>query len=179
MNLHCQPHLRDGPLGHPQSVPKTGSITISEKSPAYAEVVVTNTISRDLGDLRISRSSTAPLALPVIFTISYDCAMMVTHDGTVELGAGTTDNYWHPAWDDLRPLNLHCQLRQRGWTFGTSTFSPETGEVTVSELSSPAYAEVVVTNTISRNMGELKISKVFDPLTSLTASRLLQSPTRL
>ncbi len=154
-------------FGTPTISPETGSITISEKSPAYAEVVVTNTISRDLGDLRISKVFD-PLTSGFTgdFTISYDCDDGETHDGTVELGAGESQTITGI------PTGTTCTITEptlptapEGWTFGTSTFSPETGEVTVSELS-PAYAEVVVTNTISRNMGELKISKVFDPLTS-------------
>jgi hypothetical protein len=36
-----------------------------------------------------------------------------------------------------------------GWIFGTPSFNPEGGVVTVSEVS-PIYAEVVVTNSISQ-----------------------------
>jgi hypothetical protein len=45
-----------------------------------------------------------------------------------------------------------------GWTFGTPVLNFVSGVVTVSEKS-PAYVEVVVTNSISRDKGSLKITK--------------------
>lgn len=78
------------------------------------------------------------------FTIAYDCG--TAHKGTVELGAGTSKTI------SAIPTGTACTVTEptlptapAGWTFGTPTFNPATGKVTISGTP----AEVTVTNTIS------------------------------
>jgi len=162
-------------FGLPTFAPETGAVTITEASPAYAEVVVTNTISRDTGSLMITKYFD-PLTsgFASTFAINYDCDDGETHDGTVNLAAGASDTI-----TDI-PTGTICTISEptlpdapAGWSFGEPVLSPADGIVTVvigtqgsSEILAPAEAWVSVTNTISRDLGELKISKVFDPLTS-------------
>jgi hypothetical protein len=84
------------------------------------------------------------------FTIAYDCNDGETHDGTVTLAAGGSQTITGI------PTGTTCTITEptlptapTGWIFGTPSFNPEGGVVTVSEVS-PIYAEVVVTNSISQ-----------------------------
>jgi hypothetical protein len=153
--------------------PDTGVVTISEVSPAYAEVTVTNTISRDLGELTIYKDFD-PLTsgFTGTFAIVYDCDDGTTHDGTVNLFAGGSETIY-----DI-PTGTICTVTEPtlpeapvGWTFGEPSFDPENGRVEITGSGStivgismvPVGAEVTVYNTISRDLGELNISKVFNP----------------
>ena len=163
-------------FGTPTFTPESSSVTVSEASPAYAEVVVTNTISRDLGNLRISKEFD-PLTsgFTDTFTIAYDCDDGTAHDGTVNLAAGESTTI------SGIPTGTTCTVSEDslptapiGWTFGEPAYYPENGSVTITASASSSTsvmravvgAEVTVTNTISRDLGELKITKIFDPLTS-------------
>ena len=98
------------------------------------------------------------------FVIKYDCSDEIW--GYVDLGAGdaTTINDI-PTGSQCTVSEIGIPTPPPGWSFGTPTYNPVDGTVTISET----IAEVVVTNTIVEDVaatGELKISKVFDPLTS-------------
>jgi hypothetical protein len=149
-------------FGEPTFDPESGSVTVTSSTPSImsiymvpvgAEVTVTNTISRDLGELKISKVFD-PLTsgFTGTFIIAYDCNDGTVHDGTVTLAAGGSQTI------SGIPTGTICTITEptlptapTGWTFGTPTFSPETGVVTVVGIS-PAYAEVVVTNTISQEV---------------------------
>lgn len=162
-------------FGLPTFAPETGMVTIMEASPAFAEVTVTNTISRDTGSLIITKYFD-PLTSGYTgtFAINYNRDDGETHDGTVNLYAGTSETI------SGIPTGTSCTITEPslptppiGWSFGEPVLSPADGIVTVvigtqgsSEIMAPAEAWVTVTNTISRDLGELKISKVFDPLAS-------------
>ncbi|MBN2844145.1 MAG: hypothetical protein JXM68_13745, partial [Sedimentisphaerales bacterium] len=97
------------------------------------------------------------------FAINYDCDDGTAHDGTVTLTAGGTQTITGiPTGTTCTVTEPTLPTAPDGWTFGTPAFNPTDGIVTISET----LAEVTVTNTISRDLGELKISKVFDPLSS-------------
>ncbi len=64
-------------------------VTVNEKSPAYVEVTVTNTISRDLGELKITKQfDSLTSGFTGTFAINYDCDDGTEHDDTVNLLAG-------------------------------------------------------------------------------------------
>ena len=182
LNTNCtvtEPTLPTPPTGWsfglPTFYPETGIVTITEASPAYAEVTVTNTISRDTGTLTITKYFD-PLTsgFEGTFAIDYDCDDGTAHDGTVNLAADTSETITGiPTGTICTITEPNLPTPPTGWSFGEPVFSPASGTVTVvigtlggSEIMAPATAWVTVTNSISRDLGELKISKVFDPLTS-------------
>jgi len=182
LNTNCtvtEPTLPTPPTGWsfglPTFYPETGIVTITEASPAYAEVTVTNTISRDTGTLTITKYFD-PLTsgFEGTFAIDYDCDDGTAHDGTVNLAADTSETITGiPTGTICTITEPNLPTPPTGWSFGEPIFSPASGTVSVvigtlggSEIMAPATAWVTVTNSISRDLGELKISKVFDPLTS-------------
>jgi CSLREA domain-containing protein len=118
-----------------------------------------------LGDLRISKVfETGDSGFSGYFTIHYDCGTVYTDK--VDLAAGES----HTIYDI--PIGTQCTVTEPslptappGWSFGIPTYNPADGTVTISET----IAEVTVTNTISQDapqLGALRITKAFDPLTS-------------
>ncbi len=114
--------------------------------------------TESFGELKISKVFD-PLTSGFIgnFTIHYNCG--TAHTGTVVVGAGQSQTITGI------PTGTQCTVTEpvlptapAGWTFGTPTFNPANGTVTISGTT----AEVTVTNTISRDSGSLKISKVFE-----------------
>ena len=88
---------------------------------------------------------------------------------STSLAGAEHDDRRHPDRDDLRRHRAGPPTTPTGWTFGTPTLSDSqapTTDGTVVITTKDATYEVIVTNTISRDLGSLKISKVFDPLTS-------------
>ncbi len=146
-----------------------GAPTFSSPNPVTitagttSEVTVTNTITRDQGYLKISKIFD-PLTSGFAgsFEIVYNCgAGNVT--ATLAAGGSTT----------VGPFNTgaSCTVTEptlpaapTGWTFGTPSVSGSPATITKGDQA--AAVAVSVTNTISRDKGYLKISKVFDPLTS-------------
>jgi hypothetical protein len=117
-------------------------------------VTVTNTISRDLGELKITKIFD-PLTsgFSGTFTIAYECDDGTDHDGSVELSAGES------ATISGIPTGTTCRVSEgtlptppEGWTFLGPIMEPKTGVAIISEVS-PGYAEVTVTNTISQGPG--------------------------
>ena len=146
-------------FGTPTTNPSNGTVTIVT-SPT-AEVTVTNTISRDTGSLKITKSFDANgSGFAGDFSIGYDCNDGTSNDGTVTLAAGASQTI------NGIPTGTECTVSEPstptpppGWSFGTPTTNPSNGTVTI--VTSPT-AEVTVTNTISRDTGSLKITKSFD-----------------
>jgi hypothetical protein len=158
-------------FGTPEFNPETGMVTVTEASPAFAEVIVTNSISRDTGTLMITKYFD-PLesGFSGDFTILYDCDDGTIHDGTAYLAAGDSETISGiPTGTSCTVTEPDLPTAPTGWSFGTPTFDPADGTVTITIstqgsnlVMAPASAWVTVTNTISRDLGELKISKVFD-----------------
>ncbi len=127
-------------------------------------MTVTNTISRDQGYLKISKVFD-PLTsgFTGTFAIKYNCGG--AGDVTVNLAAGASTT--------VGPFDTgtSCTVSEpvlptapTGWTFGTPVIA--TSPATIVKGDAAAAVVVTVTNTITRDQGYLKISKVFNPLTS-------------
>jgi hypothetical protein len=159
-----EPTLPTPPMGwsfeEPSFLPESGIVTITASTisnigisgaPIGAEVTVTNAISRDTGELKISKEFDPLISdFTGTFTIAYDCDDGTDHDGTVTLAANGSETI------SGIPTGTICTVTEptlpaapMGWTFGTPAFNPETGSVTISEVS-PAFAEVIVTNMITQ-----------------------------
>jgi hypothetical protein len=158
------------------SSPNGGSQTVSSPSVSInlkegENVSCTFSNQQDFGSLKISKSFNALTSgFSGSFSIAYDCNDGTTHDGTVSLTAGTFQVI------GSIPIGTTCVVSEptlpsapTGWTFGTPTLSDSqaaTDDGTVVITAKNTTYEVTVTNTITRDKGYLKISKVFDPLTS-------------
>ncbi len=161
-----EPTLPAAPAGWTFGTPVvTGSpATIGAGNAAAAvQVTVANSISRDQGYLKITKSFD-PLTsgFAGTFAIVYDCGAGPL---TVNLAAGASTS--------VGPLNTgtQCTVTEptlpaapAGWTFGTPvvTGSP----ATIVKGDAATAVQVTVANSISRDLGYLKITKSFDPLTS-------------
>ena len=134
-------------------------------------VTVTNPLTPDHGSFKISKVFD-PLTsgFAGTFAINYDCNDGTAHDGTVNLAAGANTTIGGiPTGTTCVVTEPATPTTPTGWTFGTPTLSDSqapTTDGTVVITTKDATYEVIVTNTISRDLGNLKISKVFDPLTS-------------
>ncbi len=103
-----------------------------------------------LGELKITKVFN-PLSsgFTDTFAINYDCDDGTAHDGTVNLAAGGSETI------SGIPTGTVCAISEpalptapTGWTFGTPTFNPLTGSVTISDT----IVEVIVTNAISQDV---------------------------
>ena len=120
-----------------------------------ATVTVTNSISRDRGSFKVSKSTTNPdgATLPTAFTGSYNCGTIYTGTWSVANGASQTIEI---------PTGSVCSVTEgtlapiTGYTWGAPSYSPATIKID----TKAATFEIVVTNSISRDRGSFKISKV-------------------
>src|SRR5436190_458983 len=150
--------------------PNVAAVQTSAQAITYT-VAVTNTISRDLGSLKINKAFN-PLTsgFAGTFSIAYNCSDGTAHDGTATHTAGATTTI------SGIPTGTTCVVSEpstptppSGWTFGTPTLSDSqapTNHRSFPTRRSSALYTVAVTNTISRDLGSLKITKTFNPLTS-------------
>ncbi len=137
-------------------------VTIDTKD-ATVEVTTNNTLTRDLGSLVLAKSLTGgPANYTGPFTIDYSCVDGTSGSVTISSGASETISGI--------PTGTQCTVSETpptaptGYTFGTPTFDPsDTVEIPAGNASS---VTVTTNNTLTRDQGYLKISKVFDPLTS-------------
>ena len=136
----------------------TGSPAVIAAKGATYTVAVENPINRNLGGLKIIKAFD-PLTSGFTgkFSISYDCNDGTTHDGTAQLGAGEFTTITGI------PTGTSCTVSQPtlpnppiGWTFGTPSISPAQP---VNITSTTTTVEVTVTNTISKDLGNFKITK--------------------
>ena len=132
----------------------SATVTISTKD-ATVEVTTNNTLTRDTGNLKLSKSLTGgPNGYDGPFTIGYDCGTGFT--GTVSVSAGGSSTV-----NDI-PTGTQCTVSEtpptppNGYTFGTPTFSPS---ATVTISTKDATVEVTTNNTLTRDTGNLKLSK--------------------
>jgi hypothetical protein len=118
-------------------------VTISE---TIAEETVTNSISRDLGDLKITKYFD-PLTsgFTGTFAISYDCENGTAHDGIVTLGAGESKTITGiPTGTTCWVSEGELPAAPDGWIFLGPIYNPEGGNIIISVGTN----EVTVTNTI-------------------------------
>ena len=148
--------------------------TITKGDAASAPVVeVTNTISKDQGYLKISKVFSDP-AYSGTFAIDYLCTDATPTSGTVNLNGGATSAAIGPIDTHNGDTAVTCTATEQslpsvtGYTWGDASYSGNGPTITKGDAASAPVVEV--TNTISKDQGYLKISKVFSDLR--TAARL-------
>jgi hypothetical protein len=138
------------------------SVDISTSGGTFT-ITVGNSITRDQGYLKISKTFN-PLTSGFngTFAVVYNCG---AGNVTVNLAAGGSTTVGPFA------TGTSCTVSEptlpsapTGWTFGTPSVSGS--PATIVKGDQAAAVTVTVTNTISRDQGYLKLSKVFDPKTS-------------
>ena len=144
--------------------PDPATVTITPKD-ATVEVTVKNTITRDKGKLKIIKSVSNPdqatLDPDYAYPIQYKCGPDGTWtDAPVKAGE-------HTVIEGI-PTGTSCDVREGtiagsqtpdDYTWATS-FTPDPATVTITPKD--ATVEVTVKNTITRDKGKLKITKIFD-----------------
>ena len=133
-----------------------GTVVISSSGATYT-VDVTNSITKDLGNLKLLKALTGgPDGYTGPFTIDYNCDDGTAHDGSVSVAAGSSSTITGI------PTGTSCTVSETpptpptGYTFGTPTFSPS---ATVTIATKDATVEVTTNNTLTRDLGNFKITK--------------------
>ena len=129
-----------------------------------ASKTLTGGCVQDTGSLKITKALTGgPQGYTGPFDVAYNCG--VGHTGTTSVSVGS------PKTISGIPLLTTCTVSEpvlpsppSGYSFGTPTFSPNNGVVTVTSKTTPV--EVTVNNSLTRDKGYLKIGKVFDAKSS-------------
>ena len=163
-----EPSLPSAPTGWTFGAPQvSGSpatiVTSSQGSPGVT-VTVTNTISRDSGYLKVSKVfDPKSSGFAGTFAIKVDCGAGVQTVNVAASGSATVGPF---------DTGTQCSVSEpslpsapTGWTFGAPQVSGSPATIVTSSQGSPGVT-VTVTNTISRDSGYLKVSKVFDPKSS-------------
>ena len=161
-----EPVLPTAPTGWTFGTPVVaGSPAVITKGDQAAAVgvTVTNSITRDQGYLKISKVFDAKTSgFAGTFAIKYNCG---AGDVTVNVAGGASTT--------VGPFNTgtSCSVSEpvlptapTGWTFGTPVVAGSPAVITKGDQA--AAVGVTVTNSITRDQGYLKISKVFDAKTS-------------
>ena len=130
------------------------TITIDTKGGTF-EIVVDNSITRDLGNFKITKHTNNPdgATLPAAFTGTYDC------------GVGYTGN-WSVANDGSQtvtgiPTGNTCSVVETapacitGYTWAAAEYTPAT--ITIDTKG--GTFDTVVDNSITRDLGNFKITK--------------------
>jgi hypothetical protein len=173
-----EPTLPAAPAGYIFGTPTfSPSATVTISSSTTVEVTTNNSLTRitpDVATLILAKSLTGgPSGYTGPFTINYDCGPG-NPSGSKTVAAGAQELVTIPLYNaNGNPLTpITCTISEilpdpapTGYTFGTPTFSPSNSVVFTTGM--PSYEVTVTTNnTLTRDQGYLKISKVFDPLTS-------------
>jgi len=130
-------------------------------------VTVTNTISKDQGYFKISKVFSSP-AYTGDFTIGYLCTDAAGTNGSVNLAGGATSAAIGPIDTHNGTTAVTCTATETlpsnptGYTFGVPSYSPTGGVVTITKGLAAAAVEVTVTNTITRDLGNLAVTKYHD-----------------
>jgi hypothetical protein len=145
------------------SMPNPVTITKGNQA-AAATVTVTNSITRDQGFLKVSKAFDPKTStFSGTFAVVYNCG---AGDQTLNLAAGGSTT--------VGPFNTgtSCAVSEStlpsaptGWTFGAPSISTP-NPVTIAKGDQASAVTVTVTNSITRDQGFLKVTKVFDPKTS-------------
>ncbi len=152
-------------FGTPTFNPTSKSVTITKGLAANAVVAtVTNTLIHDQGYFKISKVFSNP-AYTGNFHITYLCTDALATSGSVDIAGGATSNAIGPidtyngatavtcGFDETPPAN------PTGYTFGTPTFNPTSKSVTITKGLAANAVVATVTNTLTRDLGNFKITK--------------------
>jgi hypothetical protein len=130
------------------------SVTIDTKGGTFS-ITVGNSITRDRGSLKITKTTTNPdgATLPASFTVNYDCGTGYT--GQVSVASGGYQTVTGIPTGSVCTVTEVAPAPITGYTWGTITYTPAsiTIETTVGTF------EIVVGNSITRDMGSLRIEK--------------------
>lgn len=153
-----EPTLPTAPTGWTFGTPVvSGSPAVITKGDQAAAVAVSvaNSISRDLGNFKITKSVSNPngATLPAAFTGTYDCGTGYT--GTWSVAAGGSQTVSGIPTGNVCSVVEDAPLPIDGYTWGPITYTPAT--ITI-ETKGGTF-EIVVGNSISRDTGSLKILK--------------------
>jgi Domain of unknown function (DUF5979) len=139
----------------------TGSPTDPISSGTTETVTVANTLTRDLGSLKLTKTLTGgPAGFTGPFTLVYDCGVGFTGSRDVAAGAFATVA-GIPTGNDCVVSEPELPTAPVGYTFGTPVLDPVGGEVTIEEKGQTVT--VTVANTLTRDLGSLEITKTFSP----------------
>lgn len=162
------------PLGAPSADPSyvwaapkySAAVTVTADGPAHLSV--TNEVKRNTGSIIVRKElsgATPGLKEGESFNINYSCtAAGVTGamSGSLPIGVGVDvtllDNVpfgWSCAITETAPTA--GQLKDASYSWGTATVTPET--VVLAQGNNPT--KVIITNDIVRNLGSVKLAKVF------------------
>ncbi len=143
-------------FGTPSFSPSS-TVVIPAGSGSTITVTTNNTLTRDLGSLMLTKALTGgPAGYTGPFTIHYDCGTGFIGDKTVSSGGSQTVSGI--------PTGTSCTVSEPtlpsvpGYTFGTPTFTPSSGTVTI-PAGSGSSITVTTNNTMTRDTGSLVIAK--------------------
>src|SRR2546427_343498 len=131
---------------------------------AAVGVTVTNTISKDQGYFKISKVFSSPVYTGA-FQMNYVCTDAAVTTGAVNVAGGATSAAIGPidAYNGATPVTslfiLMLPRPPRSTLFPYTTLSRS--PATITKGNADAAVGVTVTNTISKDQGYFKISKVF------------------
>jgi hypothetical protein len=167
-----EPILPTAPTGWTFGTPSvSGSpATITKGDQAAAvSVSVTNTITRDLGKLVLSKTfDPGTSGFNGTFAIHYDCSDGVAHDGTVNLSAGGSQEITGiPTGTVCTVTEPTLPTAPAGYSFGTPTFTDTSGTANDGVVTIPSgdgsSVSVATNNSISRDHGTIVIIKNAKP----------------
>ncbi len=162
-----EPAFPGAPTGYSWSKTITGSPTAAITKDGTATVTVANKLTRDLGSLEITKTldvGGSNFDTTTTFAISYECTLagVVTKSGTANLakdGVATITGI---------PTGSVCTVTEPafpGAPTGYSWSKTITGSPTAA-ITKDGTATVTVANKLTRDLGSLEITKIFDPKTS-------------
>jgi hypothetical protein len=156
-----EPSTPASPAGYSWSTLITGSPTAAIAKDVTEAVTVANTLTRDTGSLKITKTLNNPdgaSGLPATYVIGYDCG--VGHTGNVLVSPGD------PSGQTVTgiPTGTQCTVTEppsstpavTNFTWAT-TIGPNNGVVGINSATTPV--DVTVANSITRDRGSLQILK--------------------
>ena len=151
-----EPTVPAPPTGYTWGTPTiTGSPVDLTGDSSSATVEVTNPLVPDQGYFKISKVFNSS-AYTGDFTMNYVCTDAAATSGSVDVGAGETSAAIGPIDTYNGTTAVTCTVTETvptnptGYTFGTPTYSPTGGTVTITKGDAAAAVEVTVTNTITK-----------------------------
>ena len=151
-----EPTIPTAPAGYTWGTPViTGSPVTINDTDSSAEVTVTNPLTVDQGYFKISKvfSSTAYTGT---FRMDYVCTDAAATTGFVLVAGGATSAAIGPIDTHNGTTAVTCTVTEvtptpiTGYTWGTITYSPLGGVVTITKGAATAAVEVTVTNSITK-----------------------------
>jgi len=121
----------------------------------HLEIVVGNSITRDRGQPQDIQDNEQPgwATLPASFNVTYDCGTGYT--GSVNVSSGSFQTVSGIPTGSICSLLEIAPAAIPGYTWGTVTYTPASINISAKD----GTFEIVVGNSITRDRGNLKISK--------------------